>query len=405
MISQFCSKFLYASSSSSSTFIPIPNRETFKKFAHISFYKRKEPTKGINFLSKTSQRMLAQCITTNTANPFFMLSDQYITQADPAFCGPTNIALSLNALQIDPNTKWKGIWRWYDEYNIKCMDIEKVLDYGMTLPEFNLLLQCNGAYGKVYRPYNGNNINLYPNFNKQQQQSSSLIELKDDLYINKYNCIKHKNKCKCSNVRTIPFNIVNEEFLRTCALMSSKYNNCILMCNLGRGALDQTGDGHFTPITAYHMQSDRGLLLDSARFKYNSRWYKISDIYKALIKKDGFTNLSRGFMLIHKQLPLVNVDVNTKVVKYSEVKRLIVDEKRFPQSLLQYARAMALMFNKKVNVDYKTVFYKDVIKLVKEVYYKDKLFKKYVDMIYMYDRTSCFENVIGNILMFNNKLL
>ena len=344
--------------------------------------------------------MLAQCITNNTANPFFALSDQYITQADPAFCGPTNIALSLNALQIDPNTKWKGIWRWYDEYNIKCMDIEKVLDYGMTLPEFNLLLQCNGACGKVYRPYNGNNINLYPNFDKQ-----SSIELKDDLYINKYNCIKHNDKCKCSNITTIPFNIVNEEFLRTCALMSSRYNNSILMCNLGRGALNQTGDGHFTPITAYHALSDRGLLLDSARFKYNSRWYTISDIYKALIKKDGFTNLSRGFMLIQKQLPLIKVNVNSQLISYSDFKRLIVVEKKFPKSLQQHAKAMALLFDRKFNLNYMSMFYRDIMKLIRDVYNKDELFKKYVDMIYMYDRTSYFENVIGNILMFNNKFL
>jgi len=27
----------------------------------------------------------------------------------------------LNSLKIDPGIKWKGIWRWYDDYNIKGM--------------------------------------------------------------------------------------------------------------------------------------------------------------------------------------------------------------------------------------------------------------------------------------------
>jgi hypothetical protein len=29
------------------------------------------------------------------------------------------MAMILNALKIDPGYNWKGIWRWYDDYNIK----------------------------------------------------------------------------------------------------------------------------------------------------------------------------------------------------------------------------------------------------------------------------------------------
>ncbi len=144
---------------------PIPNREIFKKFSHISNYKRPDSKIGINFLSQESKKLLSKCINQNTANPFFKIVDQYNTQADPAFCGATNLMIVLNTLQKDPKIKLKGIWRWYDEYNIKCINIENVLDYGLTLPEFSKLLQCNGVSSRVYRPYD--NYNLYPRFNNK----------------------------------------------------------------------------------------------------------------------------------------------------------------------------------------------------------------------------------------------
>jgi glutathione gamma-glutamylcysteinyltransferase len=39
---------------------------------------------------------------------YFHLADQYVTQVDPATCGPSSLAMTLNALEIDPRTPWKG---------------------------------------------------------------------------------------------------------------------------------------------------------------------------------------------------------------------------------------------------------------------------------------------------------
>ena len=42
------------------------------------------------------------------AEAYFPLSEQFITQIEPAFCGPSCLAMVLNTLRIDPNTTWKG---------------------------------------------------------------------------------------------------------------------------------------------------------------------------------------------------------------------------------------------------------------------------------------------------------
>ena len=36
------------------------------------------------------------------------------------------MAMILNALKVDPKTNWKGIWRWYDDYNIRHMHPSKI---------------------------------------------------------------------------------------------------------------------------------------------------------------------------------------------------------------------------------------------------------------------------------------
>ncbi len=39
---------------------------------------------------------------------YFHLSDQFVTQLEPSTCGPSTLVMVLNALEIDPRTRWKG---------------------------------------------------------------------------------------------------------------------------------------------------------------------------------------------------------------------------------------------------------------------------------------------------------
>jgi glutathione gamma-glutamylcysteinyltransferase len=38
----------------------------------------------------------------------------------------------LNALQVDPQKRWKGIWRWYSEDVLHCSDTD-VMKLGLSL--------------------------------------------------------------------------------------------------------------------------------------------------------------------------------------------------------------------------------------------------------------------------------
>ncbi|KAJ1617053.1 Phytochelatin synthase, partial [Pavlovales sp. CCMP2436] len=47
-----------------------------------------------------------------------------------------------------------------------------------------------------------------------------------------------------------------------------------LVVSYSRGAMGQTGDGHFAPLGGYHREKDLCLVLDTARFKYPPHWVR-----------------------------------------------------------------------------------------------------------------------------------
>ena len=397
-------KYFYLSNLSKK--IPIPNRELLKKFSKFSFYKRKEPDLGINFISDTSKLILEDCIKKNTANPFFELIDQYCTQSDPAFCGSSNLMIILNTLKKDPNYKWKGIWRWYDDRNIKCMNVENVLDYGITLSQWALLLKCNGISNfKIYRPLiNNESFNLI-NFLQNKNQN----KLYDEIIYDKIIPIKHTNDCKNKSINKIHYNLCNEDFFRVSSLSSCLYNNFFLMCNLGRKALGQTGDGHFTPIGAYHQESDNGLLIESARFKYNSRWFKINNIYKSLLTKDSFTQKNRGFLLINKK----DLNIEPSFSKTFKMKRNIKkneilsildnisdnDYKNINNDLEYKAKILDCLFSNKKGIQIlDNQLENEITNKIIEKYNNSINFKKFVDFLFFFDNNNVIDNLVFTAL-------
>jgi hypothetical protein len=186
------------------------------------------------------------------------------------------------------------------------------------------------------------------------------------------------------------------------------------MCNLGRKALKQTGDGHFTPIAAYHQESDHGLLLESARFKYNSRWFKINDIYNSLLPKDSFTNKSRGFLLINKN----NINIDPLLNDKNKKKKIINDHdiisifdkmndsdyKKINENLNYKAKILDWLFSVKkeskiVNKELESEIKNKII----EKYNDNINFKKFADFIFFYDNNNVVDNLVFSSLYHLNK--
>lgn len=178
---------------------------------------------------------------------FFALSEQFHTQADPAFCGLGSLVVALNALGIDPGRLWKGPWRWFSEELLDCCaPLDRVREKGISLDELACLSQCNGAEARVSR--------------------GSIDELREDIIAS-------------ARAPREPF----------------------IIASYTRKVLGQTGDGHFSPVGGYHPARDLVLLLDVARFKYPPHWVPLAKLHEAMQPADSESGRPRGWVVLKRR--------------------------------------------------------------------------------------------------------
>lgn len=122
---------------------------------------------------------------------------------------------------------------------------------------------------------------------------------REGITVDEFEQITECNGARCSTYR--PYD-TSEEFFRQ-AIMDTTSRRTIkhpsfLVVSFSRKTLGQTGDGHFSPIAAYHPETDSALVLDVARFKYPPYWCPVSTLWKAMAPIDNVTGQPRGFFML-----------------------------------------------------------------------------------------------------------
>lgn len=171
----------------------------------------------------------------------------------------------------------------------------------MTLEEYGLISQCNGVFNEIYRPdsdINKTNTEIVENLNLRRN--------KINLDITRFNCridleqskiLDHKYLYNCKKSFSIIEKKADYEVFEASVLASCRRENFIVIINISRNALKQTGDGHFSPIVAFNNLTNHSLLLDVARFKYYSYWLELEQIWNSFLPLDNVLNKPRGFLL------------------------------------------------------------------------------------------------------------
>ncbi|MFO0618946.1 MAG: phytochelatin synthase family protein [Polyangiaceae bacterium] len=214
-----------------------------------TFYRRPIPDGLIVFSSAEGKALFREALADGTMESFFALSEQFHTQAEPAFCALGSLVVALNALAIDPGRLWKGPWRWFDESLLDCcVPLDVVAARGVTLSELACLAECNGARAKLTRAAEGG------------------------------------------------VDAFREEIVRA----SRSAGERVVIVGYHRGALGQTGTGHYSPIGGYHARTDRALLLDVARFKYPPHWVSVEQLFAAMATVDEATGKPRGWVTLER---------------------------------------------------------------------------------------------------------
>ncbi|EDO31596.1 predicted protein [Nematostella vectensis] len=223
-----------------------------------TFYCFKLPEKLVDYRSKESYHRLTRSLAHENAAPFLSLSSCYKTQSELTYCGLSTLAVTLNALCIDPQRIWKTPWRWYTEDLLdNCRPLEVVKKAGITMEEFACLAKCNGAVCSITRT-------------EDTEQSFQLFR---DTVISV--CTGRRGLC--------------DDPLHALELMVVLFH---------RATLTQHGEGHYSPVAAYDEESDSVLILDVARYKYPPFWTPVRMLFNAMLPKDPVTIKSRGYFVL-----------------------------------------------------------------------------------------------------------
>lgn len=235
--------------------------------------------------------MFAESLREGHAESYFPLSSHLVNQSDPAYCGVTTLLVVLNAMSIDPNVRWRGGWRFFGDEDMLlercCLDAERVRREGVSLEQFAGLARCQGARSVLRRPAGDGGGR------RDGGDSYSRIGLEEF------------RRDVVNAVRSPPRPDDESEGDRDGitdtigARDRPEGGGCFLVSSFARSNLGQTGEGHFSPVAAYHSPSDACLVLDVARFKYSPYWVPVGDLYDAMVPEDDATGRSRGWMIMY----------------------------------------------------------------------------------------------------------
>ncbi|WP_371734001.1 phytochelatin synthase family protein [Synechococcus sp. CCY 9618] len=210
------------------------------------------PVNAIPLSGPPGQSLLIQSTARADYGP---LAEQFLTQANLAYCGVASAVMVLNSLGVPaPAADGYGSYRFWTQENFfeaeaarRVISPELVRRQGMTLEELAGLLT---SHGLVVQRIHGDRLNL--------------------------------------------------EAFRALLRRNLAEGGDRLLVNYARRSLGQAGGGHISPLAAYHAPSDRVLILDVARYRYPSVWVPAADLWQAMRTTDTTSGRSRGLVTIRK---------------------------------------------------------------------------------------------------------
>ena len=246
-----------------------------------SFYRRPLPASCVAFGSAAGRALFLEALRCGCADGYWRLAETFHTQSEPAFCGLASLAMTLNALAVDPERVWKGAWRWFDESLLDCcVPLSEVAATGITLDALACLARCNGAAVAARRaPADAAGEAAPP--------ASEAAALPEDAPAGTGDAGSLLPEADLAEF---------EADVRAACEAGGGTPRHVLLASYSRAALGQTGGGHFSPLAAYAPESRMVLILDVARFKYPPHWVALDALWAAMRRPDAATGLPRGYL-------------------------------------------------------------------------------------------------------------
>jgi hypothetical protein len=211
---------------------------------------------------------------------FFHLANQFESQSNKAFCGPTSSVIVLNALRVGNES------------------IQKPQDPALLREEDRKLLPP--GFDPLFQRYTQNNF-----FSAETQQVKSREQVfgkpraegeKSDAGIQ----LRQLAGMLQAQGLEVQVRVVDEKLTNAAIKSELKQNlktaNDYIIVNYFRPVLGQKGGGHISPLGAYDAASDSVLVMDVNPNGQQWVWVKADTLIASMRTKDSAEN--RGFLLV-----------------------------------------------------------------------------------------------------------
>jgi len=227
------------------------------------------PSRLISLLGPEGQRLLLDGCT--ACRNYAAVAASFTTQVTQAFCGVASSITVLNAsMAPKPLTDPYKPYPYFTQCNIfnakalSQLDLNTVSNEGLTLAQATFLLNAQtGVRATCYHagPADGPAI---------------LQDVPD-----------------CRIARSAA------EFRSTARYVLDQPERYLLV-NFSRATLsdDNTGGGHFSPLSAYNGRADDLLVMDVARYKFPPFWVDTDLLWKAMATTDTSSGRHRGYIVV-----------------------------------------------------------------------------------------------------------
>jgi len=209
------------------------------------------PSTSTPLTSEAGQRLLAESV---DKADFLALAVHYQTQNNASYCGPSCAVMVLNALAVPaPDSAAHPPYKYFDQENFFTAETEKVLPretllkQGVTLEQLAGMLRGHGLQVKAVHAEPG-----------------------------------------------------GLEAFRQTARAAVGSGRQFVLVNFIRQPLQQEGGGHFSPLAAYHAETDQFLVMDVARYKYPPFWVPAADLFGAMSTLDKTAQANRGYLVVER---------------------------------------------------------------------------------------------------------
>lgn len=268
-----------------------------------SFFKRSLPEALVPFASPEGRRMFKSALADGTLDSFFPLVQHFQTQAEPASCAAGSLCMVLNALGVDPGVVWKLAWRWWSEdvllakhweaaqrslhpdATAAVRTAEQAHEEGMSLAEFGALATAAGLHTTT----------------RVAGEEATLADFQAAVWAALGcgdSCDGDKAAAGASSSSSSSGGGAANPHARHTHTPRGARGGSHVVVSFHRGALAQTGEGHFSPLGGYSRAHAAVLVCDVARFKYPPYWVKLDALYQAMLPLDPATGRPRGFCVL-----------------------------------------------------------------------------------------------------------